>query len=205
MGREDATWITCRCSPYHTNSVLYPIIEHLQRALRWRPEEPAGPRLDKLEQALCTSRLPCQSGAPAGCAAVGAVCGALRPPGPHAPAAEAADAGHPGGLAGGGGLSAGGAGSVGRPAAGGPTTLELLGLFVDQAPTASMLHVLTFRRPLCRLADALAPDATHPHRLNAPPGRGPDYTSGGWKVAAGGGRAAHCGQDRWRAAVCRRQ
>jgi hypothetical protein len=64
VGREDATWIICRYSPYHTNNVLYPIIEHLQRALRWQPDAPAAVKLDKLEQALRSSCLPLQEAVP---------------------------------------------------------------------------------------------------------------------------------------------
>ena len=32
---EGAPWLTLRCSPYHTNSAFYPVIEHLQRLLQW--------------------------------------------------------------------------------------------------------------------------------------------------------------------------
>src|SRR5215510_11586771 len=32
---EGALWLTLRCSPYHTNSAFYPVIEHLQRLLQW--------------------------------------------------------------------------------------------------------------------------------------------------------------------------
>ena len=31
IGREQTMWLTFRCSPYHTNSALYPVITHLQR------------------------------------------------------------------------------------------------------------------------------------------------------------------------------
>ena len=204
MGREDATWITCRCSPYHTNSVLYPIIEHLQRALRWRPEEPAEPRLDKLEQALCTSRLPLPEAVPLLAALLSVPCAeryalpALTPQQQKQQtldtlvawlAAEAErrcwqcgttcswaahDVGAP--------RTVRGPGTDGLDAARINVSADLCAAW----PTRSHLTPLTLT-------------------VSAPPGRGPDYTSGGWKVAAGGGRAAHCGQDRWRAAVCRRQ
>ena len=48
---EGYTWLTFRCSPYHTNSAFYPIIEHVQRALGWQPEDPVDTQLAKLEQA----------------------------------------------------------------------------------------------------------------------------------------------------------
>src|SRR5215510_8856794 len=34
VGREQATCITFRCSPYHINSALYPVITHLHRVLQ---------------------------------------------------------------------------------------------------------------------------------------------------------------------------
>jgi class 3 adenylate cyclase/predicted ATPase len=48
----------CRCSPYHTNSALYPVIDLWQRALRFAPDDTPGDKLHKLEQALAPSRLP---------------------------------------------------------------------------------------------------------------------------------------------------
>ena len=50
--------LTLRCSPYHTNSAFYPVIEHLQRLLHWHRDEPPEVRLTTLEQALQTARLP---------------------------------------------------------------------------------------------------------------------------------------------------
>jgi predicted ATPase len=50
--------LTLRCSPYHTNSALYPVIEHLQRLLHWHGEETPAARLATLEQALQTVGLP---------------------------------------------------------------------------------------------------------------------------------------------------
>lgn len=50
--QEGMTRIAFRCSPYTTNSALYPIIEHVQRVLGWQPEDTANARLVKLEQAL---------------------------------------------------------------------------------------------------------------------------------------------------------
>ena len=53
-----ATSITFRCSPYHQNSALYPVIEHLQRLLGWQPKESPATKLDKLEQLLQAYSLP---------------------------------------------------------------------------------------------------------------------------------------------------
>jgi class 3 adenylate cyclase/predicted ATPase len=55
---EGAPWLTLRCSPYHTNSAFYPVIEHLQRLLQWHRDETSAARLATLEQALQTAGLP---------------------------------------------------------------------------------------------------------------------------------------------------
>jgi class 3 adenylate cyclase/predicted ATPase len=55
---EGAPWLTLRCSPYHTNSAFYPVIEHLQRLLQWHRHETPVARLATLEQALQTVGLP---------------------------------------------------------------------------------------------------------------------------------------------------
>lgn len=46
------TWASIRCSPYHVNSALYPVIEHLKRVLRWRDDDTAEVKLEKLEQGV---------------------------------------------------------------------------------------------------------------------------------------------------------
>jgi class 3 adenylate cyclase/tetratricopeptide (TPR) repeat protein len=55
---EGATRIEFRCSPYHQNSALYPIIEHLQRLLQFVPHETPQAKLSKLWQALTAYRFP---------------------------------------------------------------------------------------------------------------------------------------------------
>ena len=42
--REGATRLTFRCSPYHQNSALYPVIEHLQRWLQFERDDPLPAR-----------------------------------------------------------------------------------------------------------------------------------------------------------------
>ena len=64
VGREGATWLTFRCSPYHTNSALYPVITHLQRVLQLRPEETPAEQLERLEHALQATRLPLEEAVP---------------------------------------------------------------------------------------------------------------------------------------------
>jgi hypothetical protein len=41
---EGLTRITFRCSPYHTNSALYPVVEHWKRLAGWMPEDDGGDR-----------------------------------------------------------------------------------------------------------------------------------------------------------------
>ena len=58
VGREGCARLTFRCSPYHTNSALYPVIAHFQRLLRWERDEAPEARLVKLERLLDASRQP---------------------------------------------------------------------------------------------------------------------------------------------------
>ena len=44
--------MTLRCSPYHQQSALYPIIEHLQQALQFHRDDTPTAKLHKLEQRL---------------------------------------------------------------------------------------------------------------------------------------------------------
>ena len=55
---EGAIPIAFRCSPYHQNSALYPITEHLQRLLQFTPDDMPETRLDKLQQTLGRYRFP---------------------------------------------------------------------------------------------------------------------------------------------------
>ena len=43
------TRLGCQCSPYHTTSAFYPIIEHLKRAAGLNPGDPLDRQLDKLD------------------------------------------------------------------------------------------------------------------------------------------------------------
>jgi predicted ATPase/class 3 adenylate cyclase len=52
VAREGHALITFRCSPYHTHSALYPVIDHLQRRLQLLPDDTPEAKLDKLEQGL---------------------------------------------------------------------------------------------------------------------------------------------------------
>ncbi len=144
---EGLTRIAYRCSPYHTNSALYPIIDHVQRALGWQPDDAVDMKLGKLDQALGRTRVAREEAVPL-------LAGLLSLPLPEGryPALRLSpqqqrqqtqdilvawlleEAEHQPVLA------------VWEDLHwADPSTLEILGLFVDQAPTAAMLHVLTFR------------------------------------------------------------
>ena len=52
----DHIWVAIRCSPFHTASAFHPIIEHLKRVFRWQPEDTAQQHLAKLEAGLAGFR-----------------------------------------------------------------------------------------------------------------------------------------------------
>ena len=61
---QGATRIAFRCSPYHQNSALYPVIDHLQRFLQWQRDDAPEAKLDRLEQVLQTYRSPLEEVVP---------------------------------------------------------------------------------------------------------------------------------------------
>jgi predicted ATPase len=147
VGREGYARLTLRCSPYHTNSALYPVIEHLQQVLQFERTDPPETKLAKLEQGLQTCRLPREEVVPL----FGALLAVPLPPeryparglSPQQQRQQTQDA-----------LVAWLLEEATRQPVlavwedlhwADPTTLELLGLMVEQTPTAAMLHVLTFR------------------------------------------------------------
>lgn len=52
VSAEDYVWVATRCSPYHVNSTLHPVIEHLKGIARWDPADSAETKLAKLETVL---------------------------------------------------------------------------------------------------------------------------------------------------------
>ena len=58
VGSEGFTRIEFRCSPYYTNSALHPVIEHVERLLQFRRDDGPEAKLDKLERVLRAYRLP---------------------------------------------------------------------------------------------------------------------------------------------------
>ena len=53
---QDHIWVAIRCSPFHTASAFHPIIEHLKRVFGWQPEDTAQEHLAKLEAGLAGFR-----------------------------------------------------------------------------------------------------------------------------------------------------
>lgn len=144
---EGLAQLTMRCSPYHANSALHPVIEHFKRLARWRPEDDAATRLGKLETMLGRYDQPPSEAVPL----MASLLSLNVPEGRYPPMSltpqqqkqltqdmiigitmQVAES---------------------RPFLqvwedlhwADPSTLELIGLLLDQAPTASLLMVTTAR------------------------------------------------------------
>ncbi len=55
---DGARRVEFHCSPYHQNSALYPVIDHLQRLLQFTREDTPAAKLEKLQQTLARYRFP---------------------------------------------------------------------------------------------------------------------------------------------------
>jgi predicted ATPase len=139
--------MTFRCSPYHTNSALHPIIEHLKRAAGWQPEDDAAARLEKLERMLSGYRQPPAESVPLIANLLSLPVPAERYPPlqltPQQLRQQTEDA-----------LVAFTLEETERQPVlevwedlhwADPSTLEILGQLINQAPTASLLIVMSFR------------------------------------------------------------
>jgi class 3 adenylate cyclase len=138
--------VTLRCSPYHTNSALYPVIEHLRRLLHWHQEETPAAQLATLEHALRTVHLPLAETVPLLAALAALPAPERYPPltlSPQRQKQKTQEALVAWLLA----------ETAQQPVLAvwedlhwaDPSTLELLGLLLDQVPTARLLLVLTGR------------------------------------------------------------
>jgi predicted ATPase len=143
--KEGATRIELRCSPYHQNSALYPITEHLQRVLGFEREDSPEEKLRKLT-VRATGRSPLPEAVPLLAALLSLPHPESYPPlnlTPERQKQKTQEA------------------LVGWLVAeaeqtavysawedlhwADPSTLELLTLFLEQVPTARLLVLLTFR------------------------------------------------------------
>jgi class 3 adenylate cyclase len=144
---EGSPGIVLRCSPYHTQSALYPVIAHLQRVLEWRRDESPTAKLDRLERTLQASGLALDEAAPY----VAALLSVPIPEGHYPPVLltpqqqrqRTLDA-----------LTTWLLAEAERQPVlavwedlhwADPSTLELLGLVIDQMPTARLLTLVTYR------------------------------------------------------------
>jgi class 3 adenylate cyclase len=55
IGDEPHVRVICQCSPYHSNTALYPIMRHLELAAGFAPEDSAACKLEKLEVLLAAT------------------------------------------------------------------------------------------------------------------------------------------------------
>jgi TOMM system kinase/cyclase fusion protein len=144
--REGATRIAFRCSPYYQNSVLYPIVDHLQRFLHWHRNDTPEAKFDTLERVLQTSRLPLEEVIPLFAALLSVPLPVRYPPLSQTPQQQRHKTHEA--------LVAWLLEETERQPVlavwedlqwADPSTLEVLSLVLDQAPTARMLTLLTCR------------------------------------------------------------
>ena len=144
LSGEKGARMTFRCSPYHRHSALYPVITHIEQVFGFTRNDTADMKVGKMERVLQTSRLPMQEAMPILAALLSvALPEDQYPDRPQHLRQQTQDL-----------LVAWLQEEAERQPAlavwedlhwADASTLELLELFVDQAPTVNMLHVLTFR------------------------------------------------------------
>src|SRR5262245_6949755 len=144
--RDGLPRLSYRCSPFHTNSALYPVIGHLQRALQLTDGDAPGVKREKIEAGLRDYRLPTEEVVPLFAALLSVPLDGRFPElalSPEQLKQQTMDA-----------LVAWLMELAERQPAlavwedlhwADPTTLELVGLVIDQSPTAPILNVLTYR------------------------------------------------------------
>jgi class 3 adenylate cyclase len=135
-----------RCSPYHTSSALYPVIEQVQRVLQWQRDDAPETKLDALEQVLQTYGFPLPEAVPLLAALLSVPLLGRYPPLTLTPQRQRQQTLET--------LVAWFLAAAERQPVlavwedlhwADPSTLELLGLVLDQAPMARMLTLLTCR------------------------------------------------------------
>ncbi len=146
VNAEGATRIEFRCSPYHQNTALYPITEHLQRLLQFQSTDTPHAKLAKLAQLLSHYRFPQAETLTLLAALFSLPAPEGAPPLSFSPQKQkqlTLEA-----------LMAWLLEEAERAVVycawedlhwADPSTLEILALFLDQAPTIQMLTLLTFR------------------------------------------------------------
>jgi class 3 adenylate cyclase/tetratricopeptide (TPR) repeat protein len=146
VGSAGAQRLVFRCSPYHTSSALYPVIAHLQRVLHGQCDAAPSTQLDALEQVLQPYGLPLPEMVPLLAALLSIPLLERYPPLTLTPQLQRQQTLET--------LVAWFLAAAERQPVlavwedlhwADPSTLELLGLILDQAPTARMLTLLTCR------------------------------------------------------------
>jgi class 3 adenylate cyclase/predicted ATPase len=148
---KDHIWVAIRCSPFHTASAFHPIIEHLKRVFGWQPDDTAQQHLAKLEAGLAGFKtLPLSESVRLFADLMSVPMPEDRYPRLSMTAQQQRDAT----------LDAIVAWLIERSERApvlmawedlhwaDPTTLETLGMLIEQAPTAAMLVVATYRPEL---------------------------------------------------------
>jgi class 3 adenylate cyclase len=146
LAHEGVIRIEFRCSPYHQNSALYPLIDHLQRLLRFAHEDTPAAKLEKLQHTLSHYRFPQADTFPLLAALL-----SLPHPEGHPPLTVSSQKQKEKTQA---ALVAWLVEEAERQPVyntwedvhwADPSTLEVLTLFLDQVPTTQLLALLTFR------------------------------------------------------------
>ncbi|MCZ7596755.1 MAG: AAA family ATPase [Gammaproteobacteria bacterium] len=147
IGSDRHQRVTFRCSAYHSNSALYPIIEHLKRAVGWNAEMGEEEKLRKLETALSGQSAPLSESVPLFADLLSLPLPEVRYPPVSLDPRKKREAT----------LDAIAAWSLETAESvpvlivwedlhwADPSTLELLSLHPEQSPTVSMMNVLTYR------------------------------------------------------------
>ena len=148
---KEHLWVAIRCSPFHTASAFHPIVEHLKRVFGWEPEDSAQQHLEKLEAGLAGFKtLPLSESVRLFADLMSVPVPEDRYPRLSMTAQQQRDAT----------LDAIVAWLIELAERtpvlmawedlhwADPTTLETLGMLIDQAPTAAMLVVATYRPEL---------------------------------------------------------
>jgi len=144
--QEGATRTAFRCSAYYQQSALYPVIDHLQGVLQWQRDAIPEAKFDALERVLRASRLPLEEVIPLFATLLSVPLPERYPPLTLPPARQRQKTHEA--------LIAWLLEETERQPVlavwedlhwADPSTLELLSLVLDQAPTARMLTLLTCR------------------------------------------------------------
>ena len=144
---SELTWVAIRCSPYHANTALYPIIEHLKKAIGWQSADDNAQKLEKLERTLAVQSQPLERIVPLYAELLALPIPQNRYPPlqltPQEQREQTLDA-----------LASWLLDAAGHKPVlhlwedlhfADPTTLELLRLCIEQCPTVATLNVLTYR------------------------------------------------------------